>query len=66
MAFIELFFFGRVESDFKDSWDLQQLYVPSFAFLGSIRKDIVEVSHVYKKLIYKLNLVKVKVTKPHI
>ena len=32
--------------------------------LGSIRKGIVEVSHVYQKLIYKLNVVKVTVTKP--
>ena len=26
-------------------------------YWGSIRKDIVEVSHIYKKLIYKLNVV---------
>ena len=32
-------------------------------FLVSIRKSIVEVSHVYKKLIYILNLVKVKVSR---
>ena len=33
-----------------------------FCFFGSIRRRIVEVSYVYEKLIYKLNVVKVKVT----
>ena len=49
----------------NDSRELQELHLISFA-LGGIRKGIVEVSQVCEKLIYKLKVVKVKVTKPHI
>lgn len=49
----------------NDSRELQELHLLSFA-LGGIRKGIVEVSQVCEKLIYKLKVVKVKVTKPHI
>lgn len=49
----------------SDSRELQELHLLSFA-LGGIRKGIVEVSQVCEKLIYKLKVVKVKVTKPHI
>ena len=34
--------------------------------LGSIKKDTMEVSHVYEKLIFKLKVVKIKVIKPRI
>ena len=35
-------------------------------FLGSIRKGAVEVIHLYEELIFKLDVVKVKVTKPRV
>ena len=41
----------------KIFFSFQKLY-----FFGSIRKVIVKASHVYEKLIYKLNLVKFKAT----
>ena len=49
----------------KNSRSLQQLYVLSFDFLAGIRRSMLEVSQFHEKLIYKLNVVKVKLTRPH-